>query len=75
MKYKKRKSYYYYRKQRYLGVALVVLGVLSAIILGDGTAALLIVPLGLYVACTKERILLDDYFYEMEEKNLNEDRP
>lgn len=69
MKYKKRKSYYYYRKQRCLGVALMVLGVLSAIILGDITAALLIVPFGLSIVCTKEKVLLDDYFYEMEDKN------
>lgn len=68
MKYKKRKQYYYYRKQKGLGAALMALGVLTTIIFGDGTAALFIVPLGLYMICTKEKILLDDYFYEVQEE-------
>lgn len=72
MKYQKHKRVKYFRKQKILGAIIVVLGVLSAILLaGDITAALLLVPLGLYICFTKEAILLDDYFYELEAKKFD----
>lgn len=46
-------------KQRLMGLALVILGILSAVITGDGTAALIIVPMGLCAVFTKEYILTD----------------
>lgn len=52
-----------------MGLALVILAVLSAIVTGgDITAALLIGPLGLFVMFTRDMVILDDYFYEMEAK-------
>lgn len=71
-KYKKSKRYYYFRKQKLYGVALIVLGVLSGILLdGDITVALLLVPLGAYLIFTKDMVITDDYFYEMEAKKFD----
>lgn len=72
MKYEKNKRVAYFRKQRILGWTLVALGVISAILLeGDITAALFMVPVGLFVALTKEPVTYGDYFYEQEAKKIN----
>jgi hypothetical protein len=71
-KYRRNKRYYYFRKQKICGAIVAALGVLSAIILnGDITAALLLVPLGLYVMFTKEKVLMDDYYYECKAKECD----
>lgn len=71
-KYRKSKRYYYYRKQRIYGLIIVALGVLSAVITGwDFTAAFILIPLGLYVGFTKNRVIMDDYFFEMEAKKFD----
>ena len=38
---------------------------------GDITAALLLVPIGLYLVFTKEPVITDDYFYELEVKKFD----
>lgn len=43
--------------QKLMGVILVVIGAVSAGITGDGTAACILLPMGLYTALTKEYIL------------------
>ena len=48
-------------RQRRCGAVLVLLGVLSAVIGGgDITAALVLVPLGIWMLCTKEAILYEE---------------
>jgi hypothetical protein len=48
-------------KQRRYGAALVLLGVLSAVIGGgDITAALVLAPLGVAMMCTKEVVLYEE---------------
>jgi hypothetical protein len=48
-------------RQRRYGAALVLLGVLSAVIGGgEITAALVLVPLGIWMLCTKEAILYEE---------------
>lgn len=48
-------------RQRRYGAALVLLGVLSAVIGGgDITAALVLVPLGAAMLCTKEVVLYEE---------------
>lgn len=47
-------------KQKLMGLALVALGIFSAVYTGDGTAALLVVPMGLGAIFTKEYILTLD---------------
>lgn len=72
MKYQKNKRAKSLRKQKILGGVLIAIGILSAILFGgDVTAALLIVPLGLYIAFTKEAVITDDYFYELEAKQFD----
>lgn len=73
MKYQKHKRVKYFRKQKILGGILIALGVLTAILLaGDITAALLLVPLGLWLCLTKEAVYMDDdYFYELEAKKFD----
>ena len=51
----------YYIKQKLIGLLLIVLSVISAIVTGDGTASLFLVPVGIYVTLTKEMIIADDY--------------
>lgn len=48
-------------KQKLMGLALIILGVISAAITGDSTAAILLYIIGLAAIFTKEYILtLDD---------------
>lgn len=71
-KYKKSKRYYYYRKQRRYGIALLVLAALSAFIPDGGiVVAVLIALLGLSLIFTKDMVITDDYFYEMEAKKFD----
>ena len=50
-------------KQRLYGLIMVVLGIFSAVYTGDGTAALMVVPMGLYAMFTKNYILTEDKDY------------
>ena len=43
-------------KQKLSGIALVIIGILSILPEKDATAALLLVPIGLYVTFTKEQV-------------------
>lgn len=44
-------------KQKLAGIVLVFVGILSVIPEHDATAAVLIVPLGLYALFTKEQVM------------------
>ena len=48
----------YYLKQKLYGPILVIIGVITPIILdGDATVSLLLIPLGLYLIFTKNKIM------------------
>lgn len=67
--YRKSKRYYYFRKQKRLGLVLVIVSVISAIILnGDITVLLLTGPMGLYMMFTKDMVVYDDYYEEVQMK-------
>lgn len=68
MKKKHSKKYYYFRKQRTIGLVMTALFVLSGILDGDMTAAILFGPMCLYSAFTKDMWLLNDYYYEVKNK-------
>lgn len=56
----------YFRRQKLIGIVAIVVGILSAIVgEGDITAAVVLVPLGLYVLFTKTPVMYvmhdDDY--------------
>ena len=60
---RKRKSYRkaevtYYIKQKLSGLILAIIGIITPILLdGDATASILILPLGLYLLFTKEKVM------------------
>lgn len=47
------------KKQRRMGAALVLLGIISVLPEGDATAAAFLVPLGVSVMLTKECVIYD----------------
>lgn len=54
---------HYFKKQKAMGLLLIVLGILVAMIDGGNiTVLLLFLPLGLYAIFTKEMLLHDQYY-------------
>lgn len=65
----------YFRRQKIMGGVLALLGVVSAFVLeGDITVALFTVPWGLYIVFTKERVLLDDYYWDHQAIHSDEEK-
>ena len=57
--YRSRAERAYFLKQKLCGVVLAAIGIIVPIICdGDATASLLLVPMGLYVLFTKEKVML-----------------
>ena len=76
MKNHKSKRAKYFRRQKIHGAILAVCGVLSAILFeGDITAALLLVPFGLYIVFTKKALLIDEDLYEFKSNKNNKEEP
>ena len=70
--YKKSNRYYYFRKQKLLGVALLAIGIFVAIIdRGNITALLLLAIPGLSAIFSKDMMIYDDYYYEMKAKEFD----
>ena len=67
-KYRKSKRYYYFRKQKLSGLALILIGLLTIPIEWDITAALFLVPVGIGIMTTKDMIIMDDYYWEKHQK-------
>lgn len=67
MNINKRKRYF--RKQKLFGLFVTLFGIATIFILeGDATAALMIVPMGLYAIFTKKMVIYDEYFWEVERR-------
>lgn len=55
----KRAKAIYYLKQKLSGVVLAMLGVMIPLLNGgDATASLILLPLGIYLSVTKERVMM-----------------
>ena len=53
-----RRKIMYFLKQKLCGLILVIIGVITPIICdGDATVSLLLIPLGLYLIFTKNKIM------------------
>lgn len=63
----KRERIKYFVIQKLMGLVIVVLAVISCIITGDGTAALLLLPIGTYTIFTKKLVITNTYYFEHEE--------
>lgn len=60
---------WYFLKQRALGAAVLVFTVLAVWILeGDATIALITVPLGLALIFSRQKLVVNDYYFETEER-------
>lgn len=57
-KYKKNREKRYYRKQKALGFAFTIIGIVAPFALdGDITFSVLSIPVGLYIMFTNEKIM------------------
>lgn len=57
--YRSRADRVYFLKQKLCGVVLAAVGIIVPILCdGDATASLLLVPMGLFVLFTKEKVML-----------------
>lgn len=54
----------YFIKQKLLGLLLIIFGVLSCVLTGDGTAMILFLIIGIGVIRTKDMVVMDKYYYE-----------
>lgn len=63
----KREKIKYFVIQKLMGLVIVVLAVISCVITGDGTAALLLIPIGIYTIFTKKLVITNTYYFEHEE--------
>ncbi len=63
----KRERIKYFVIQKLMGVVIVILAIVSCIITGDGTAALLLIPIGTYTIFTKKLVITNTYYFEHEE--------
>ena len=63
---------WYFLKQKAMGAALLALTVVMVKILeGDATIALITVPLGLYMICSREMMLINGYYWETKERETH----
>ena len=54
----KRKSLLYYAKQKFIGLLAIGISIASPILLdGDATISIIMLPLGLYLLFTKEKVV------------------
>lgn len=54
---KKKKIFKYYLKQKTIGLAVIILSILTATIIKDATLSVLAMPFGLYLVFTKKRAI------------------
>ena len=55
----KREALLYYAKQKFLGVVAIGVSIASPLLLdGDATISLIMLPLGIYVLFTKEKVIM-----------------
>ena len=62
----------YFIKQKLIGLAMVIVGLLSMFIDGEITLALFVIPFGLYTIFSKKMLITDEYFFEVRKKNDRE---
>ena len=63
----KRERIKYFIIQKLMGLVIVVLAVISCIVTGDGTAALLLLPIGIYTIFTRKPVITNTYYFEHED--------
>lgn len=59
----------YFIKQKLIGLAVAIAGLVSVFIDGDATFALFVIPFGLYMVFSRKMLVTDEYFFEVHKKN------
>ena len=54
----KREEFLYKAKQKLLGVVSIGISIASPLLLGDATISLIMLPLGIYMVFTKEKVIM-----------------
>ena len=54
----KRESLLYYAKQKLLGVVAIGVSIASPLLIQDATISVIMLPLGLYLLFTKEKVIM-----------------
>lgn len=68
----RRKRRIYFAKQKALGVLMLALSAIIPVVLdGDATACLITVPMGLALLFSKEMLLYNSYYMEVQERKGN----
>ena len=62
----KRERIKYFVIQKLTGLLLLIVSILSVLISGDGTAALLLTPIGIYTIFTRKLVITNTYYFEHE---------
>ncbi len=56
---RQRTEHLYYMKQRFTGLIMAVIGIITPLLLdGDATVSLFALPLGVFLMLTKERVMI-----------------
>lgn len=58
----------YFLKQKLFGIGLIAIGILLMILSGDGSATIIIFPIGLMLIFSKKMCIIDDYSTNMKTK-------
>ena len=69
MKQNKREKIKHIVTQKAMGIILIVVAIVSCIVSNDGTAAILMLPIGIFTTFTKEMVITDTYFFNNEEES------
>ena len=63
----KRERIKYFVIQKLMGLLLLIVSILSVLISGAGTAALLLTPIALYTIFTRKLVITNTYYFEHED--------
>ena len=69
MEQNKREKIKHIVTQKAMGIILIVVAIVSCIASDDGTAAILMLPIGIFTTFTKEMVITDTYFFNNEEES------
>ena len=64
------RTQWYFFRQRLTGLLLVLVAINVSILIREGSFGLIVLPIGLYLMFTKRMVIMDKYFFEIEEKKL-----
>jgi hypothetical protein len=67
MQQNKREKIKYFIIQKIMGIGLIILAIISCKVLEDGTASILLIPIGIYTILTKKMVITNTYYFNLKE--------